>query len=383
VYYGCGMITVKLGWDDMRLVSTFSLANGDELSKPIYNDKGQILIHEGVRLTKRMINRLTEIGITYVYIEDEVTNDIESQSPISDRVRIEAVNTIKNTFDTMSGSDDVANSFIFDKTGEKMLDTVRQILSEVQGHDEVISLLSDVFTYDDYIFTHSLNVTIYALALGTELGLPSRKLEELGFGAMLHDVGKVLVPQEVLFKPGKLTDEEFEQIKEHSEAGFNMLRKMPTVPLTAAHCAYQHHERLDGSGYPRGLTGKDIHLYAKILGIADVFDAVTSNRVYRNAMLPHEGLEILYAGAGTLFDQKMVQAFRKSVAAYPNGITVNLSDGRKGIISRQNKHVSDRPVVRILEENGQELTSYYEVDMSKELNVIITECDTTLFSKNA
>lgn len=376
------MITVKLGWDEMRLVSTFSLANGDELSKPIYNEKGQILIHEGVPLTTRMINRLTEIGVTYVYIEDEVTNDIESQSPISDRVRVEAVNTIKNTFDTMSGSDDVANSFIFDKTGEKMLDTVRHILSEVQGHNEVISLLSDVFTYDDYIFTHSLNVTIYALALGTELGLPSRKLEELGYGAMLHDVGKVLVPQDVLLKPGKLTDEEFEQVKEHSEAGFNMLRKMPTVPLTAAHCAYQHHERLDGSGYPRGLTEKDIHLYAKILGIADVFDAVTSNRVYRNAMLPHEGLEILYAGAGTLFDQKMIQAFRKSVAAYPNGITVNLSDGRKGIISRQNKHVSDRPVVRILEENGQELTEYYEVDMAQELNVIITECDTTLFSKN-
>ncbi|KGX89781.1 HD-GYP domain-containing protein [Pontibacillus marinus] len=367
----------------MRLVSTFSLADGDELSKPIYNDKGQILIHEGVALTKRMINRLTDIGVTYVYIEDEATNDIESKSPISDRVRVEAVNTIKDTFDTMSGSDDVANSFIFDKTGEKMVDIVRHILSEVQDHNEVISLLSDVFTYDDYIFTHSLNVTIYALALGTELGLPSKKLEELGYGAMLHDVGKVFVPRDVLLKPGKLTDEEFKQIQEHSEAGFNMLRKMPTVPLTAAHCAYQHHERLDGSGYPRGLTEKDIHLYAKILGIADVFDAVTSNRVYRNAMLPHEGLEILYAGAGTLFDQKMIQAFRKSVAAYPNGLTVVLSDGRKGIVARQNKHVSDRPVVRILEEDGLELSEYYEIDMSQELNVIVTECDTTLFSKNA
>ncbi len=367
----------------MRLVSTFSLSNGDELSKPIYNDKGQILIHEGVPLTQRMINRLTEIGVTYVYIEDEVTDDIESNSPISDRVRIEAVNTIKNTFDTMSGSEDVANSFIFDKTGEKMVDIVRHILSEVQGHNEVISLLSDVFTYDDYIFTHSLNVTIYSLALGTELGLPSKKLEELGYGAMLHDVGKVFVPREVLLKPGKLSDDEFQQIQEHAEAGFNMLRKMPTVPLVAAHCAFQHHERLDGSGYPRGITEKDIHLYAKILGIADVFDAVTSNRVYRDAMLPHEGLEILYAGAGTLFDQKMIQAFRKSVAAYPNGLTVVLSDGRKGIVSRQNKHVSDRPFVRILEENGRELTEYYEIDLSKELNVVVTECDTTLFSKNA
>ncbi|MYL33729.1 HD domain-containing protein [Pontibacillus yanchengensis] len=366
----------------MRLISTFSLAPGDELSKTIYNENGQILINSGVSLTQRMIERLNDIGITYVYIEDVETADIETMFPISDRVRTDAINTIKSTFDTMKKTDDIANAFIFDRTGQKMMNVVQHILAEVQGDHEVINLLSDVFTYDDYIFTHSLNVTIYALALGTELGLPAKRLEELGYGAMLHDVGKTLVPRDVLFKPGKLTDDEFQMVKEHSEAGFNMLRKTPTVPLVAAHCAYQHHERLNGSGYPRGLEGDDIHYYAKILGIADVFDAVTSNRVYRKAMLPHEGLEILYSGAGTLFDIDMIEAFRKSVAVYPNGLTVLLSDGRKGIVSKQNTELSDRPFIRILEEQGESVSEYYEIDLSKELNLVVIDCDTTLLSKS-
>ncbi|MCD5325172.1 MULTISPECIES: HD-GYP domain-containing protein [Pontibacillus] len=364
----------------MRLLSTFSLEAGHELAKPIHNDKGKVLIHSGVLLTNKMIERLNDYGVTYVYIEDEATNDIVTEFPISDQVRNQAIDRITDTFDKIKSSN-IKDSFIFDRTGEKMKDVVRKILSDIQGHKKAVSLLSDVFTYDDYIFTHSLNVTIYTLALGTELGLPSKKLEELGFGAILHDVGKVKVPREVLLKPGKLNDEEFKLIKEHSEAGFNILRAAPSVSLVAAHCAYQHHERLDGSGYPRGLCDKDIHYYAKILAIADVFDAVTSNRVYRRAMLPHEGLEILYAGSGTKFDLHMIQAFRRSVAVYPNGLSVTLSDGRKGVVSRQNTEVSDRPHIRILEENGKAVVPYYEVDLGKELNLMITECDTTLVGK--
>lgn len=366
----------------MRLISTITLSPGDELSKTIYNEKGQVLIQSGIRLSGRMIEKLVDKDVSYVYIKDDMTEDIEVSSPIKEQVRVESVKKIKDTFETMKTSDDIAKSFIFDRTGEKMMGVVRNILREVQDHNEVISLLSDVFTYDDYIFTHSLNVTIYALALGSKLGLPPRQLEELGFGAILHDVGKMLVPRDILLKPDKLSYPEYLQIQEHAEAGFNILRKAPTVPLVAAHCAYQHHERLDGSGYPRGLVEKDIHFYAKILAIADVFDAVTSNRVYRKAMLPHEGLEILYAGSGTLFDHDLIQAFRKSVAAYPNGLSVFLSDGRKGIVSKQNPHLCDRPFIRILEENGYPLQEHYEVDLSKELNIVVTECDTTLFSKN-
>lgn len=352
------------------------------LAKPIFNGKGQVLISEGVPLTERIIMRLIDLGITYVYIDDPFTDDIEIKSPISEKTRKEAVETIEQTFEVVKKEQSLAKIFTFEQLGKKFSFVVRDILEQIKNHKDVISLLSEVSSYDHYIFTHSLNVTIYSLALGVELKLPQRKLEELGMGAMLHDVGKMLVPYEILTKPGKLTNDEYEVIKKHAEDGFNVLRNVPNIPLVAAHCAYQHHERLDGSGYPRRLVGENIHHFGRIIAIADVYDAVTSNRVYRKAMLPNEGLEILYAGAGTKFELNMIEAFRKSIAAYPAGITVYLNDGRKGIVVRQNQGVSDRPVVRVIEENGIRLQSPYEVDMMKELTILIVETDTTLMGKS-
>jgi putative nucleotidyltransferase with HDIG domain len=238
-------------------------------------------------------------------------------------------------------------------------------------------LLADVYAYDHYIFTHSLNVTMYTLAIGMKLNLPEKDLEILGLGAILHDVGKMKIPEQILLKPDRLSQEEYEEIKKHAEEGFQILRKIPTVSLVVAHCAYQHHERLDGSGYPRGIKDKEIHFFGKIIAVADVFDAVTSNRVYRKALLPHEGLEILYSGSGTLFDQKIIEAFRQAVAVYPSGITVELNDGRKGIVSQQNVGLSDRPIIRILEEKGIEVNCPYELDLKNELDILITACDTT------
>lgn len=124
----------------------------------------------------------------------------------------------------------------------------------------------------------------------------------------------------------------------------------------------------------RGIRGDEIHLFGKIIAVADVFDAVTSDRVYRDAKLPSEALEILFAGAGTLYDPNAIHAFRKSVAMYPVGITVQLSDGRKGVVSRQNPGVSDRPVVRVFEDNGRPVAPY-EVDLMKKLSVVITNCE--------
>ncbi|WP_281976023.1 HD-GYP domain-containing protein [Halobacillus litoralis] len=357
----------------MRVIATKSLEPGTILGKTIFNENGQVLLSRGVAFTSRVIERLDKYDITYVYIEDGHTEDIETQYPISEKVRMKAIKSIKDSFSSVN---EQSNHFVFEKSGREMRGIVRSLMNELRDHNEVISLLSDVFTYDDYIFTHSLNVTMYALALGKELQLPAQKMEELGLGAILHDIGKITVPKEVLLKPEKLNEEEFEIIKNHSEAGFEILRNAPNIPLVAAHCAYQHHERLNGSGYPRGIEENEIHLFGKILAVADVFDAVTSNRVYRDAMLPHEGLEVLYSGVGTLFDRKMVEAFRRCIAVYPSGLTVGLDDGRKGVVVRQHPHLCDRPIIRVWE-NAEPA---YDMDLSKELNIVITNCDTTSLS---
>jgi putative nucleotidyltransferase with HDIG domain len=366
----------------MILVTTNSLTPGKILAKAIYNENGQVLISEDVPLTERMIIRLKELGITFVYVKDKRTEDIETVQPISSSLRKEAIETIENVFIDLQKESKLSKSFLLEKNSKHLLKVIRSVVHEVRNNKDLITLLSEVYTYDNYIFTHSLNVTLYTLAIGTQLKMSDKQLEILGIGAILHDVGKMTVPIDILLKPGRLTFEEFEAIKLHTEHGFEILRKMPTIPLVAAHCAFQHHERLDGSGYPRGIKGPEIHEFAKVMAVADVFDAVTSNRVYRSAMLPHEGLEVLYSGVGDLFDTKIVEAFRKAVVIYPVGLTVHLNDGRKGIVSKQNQGLSERPVIRILEEKGTDLESPYEVDLKQKLDLVITKCDTTLVAES-
>ncbi|GIO28642.1 HD-GYP domain-containing protein [Ornithinibacillus bavariensis] len=358
----------------MRLVATASIQPGEVLGQTIYRDNGTILLHSGVQFTARLVKRLLEQGITYVYIEDEATKDIVVQSVLSDRLRQDATSSMRSLFADVQKNKLNKNSFVLDEGEKNLTEIIHRIAEEISSHDESISLLTDIYLTDDYIFQHSLNVTIYALAIGATLNLNAQELAELGKGAILHDIGKVFIDPEILQKPDKLTDEEYEIMKSHTIFGYDVLRKNHNYSSVVAHCAYQHHERLDGTGYPRGLKGSDIHLFAQIIGVADVFDAVTSNRVYRKAMLPHEGVELLYSSAVEQFDIRVVEAFKSSVAVYPNGISVELSDNRQGVVMKQNKTICDRPIIRILKENDKDVEPY-TVDLSKSLNVTITKCN--------
>ncbi|WP_456277799.1 HD-GYP domain-containing protein [Bacillus sp. AK128] len=360
----------------MRLVSTKYLKPGMILNKAVFNDKGKVLINEGVPLTSRMIKRLHEIGITFLYIDDRRTKDIHSRNTISDQTHKKAIRTIENTFQKVQAGNSVNQVYILQDSTKEFKGVIHTVLSELKQSGELFSLLADVMIYDHYIFSHSFNVTLYSLTIGLELKLKEKQLEALGIGALLHDVGKMMIPTDILLKPGKLTESEFSEMRKHSLYGYELVKNLPNVPLTAAHCALLHHERLDGSGYPRGITSPDIHLFGKILAVADVFDAVTSNRSYRHAMLPHEGLEILYAGADKLFDADIVKAFRRAIVVYPEGLTVTLHDGRSGVVMRQNAGYCDRPVIRILEENNIEVDPY-EVDLKRELDIMIVKCSTS------
>ncbi|RKQ29611.1 HD-GYP domain-containing protein [Oceanobacillus halophilus] len=354
----------------MKLVNTKTIKPGAVLAQSIYNENGVVLISSGMSLTDKVIRRLINYGITYVYIEDERTKDIYVESLIPDKLRTEATRTIKDTFTEIKKQGIMEKSYILDKKGKELMDVVKKLTEEIKNNDQSLSMLTDIFLTDNYIFQHSLNVAIYSLAIGVNLNFTNKKLMDIGIGSLLHDVGKIFIEQDILQKPDRLSDEEFEIVKNHTVLGYRFLSKNGGVPSVVAHCAYEHHERLDGSGYPRGLVGNELHTYAKVIGVADVFDAVTSNRVYRDAMLPHEGLEILYAGAVHLFDKEMVEAFKKSIVVFPIGLSVELSDGRKGVVARQNQHLCDRPVIRVVKEKETEVAPY-EIDLSKVLNLTI------------
>ncbi|RKL65477.1 hypothetical protein CR203_20590 [Salipaludibacillus neizhouensis] len=357
----------------MKLKSIYSIQISDRLAKPIYNDNGQRLLNSGIALSESMISRLKEKGISYLYIEDDLTSDIYVTDVISEQTKAKSLKTISDNFTSISDRIKTGKSVNLHELTPSFSNIIDSILQEISGNEEAISMLANVVSFDSYVFHHSLNVTVYTIALGRKLGLNEKELKDLGLGAILHDVGKMGIPVDILNKTDKLTEEEYETIQNHAELGFEMIRKSGDLSLLTAHCAFQHHERLDGSGYPRQLSSKDIHYYARIIGVADVYDAMTSNRVYRKAFLPHEALELLYSGADILYDKKIIEVFSKTIAIYPIGLEVTLSDGRQGIIINNNTELPSRPIIRV--EFDGEGNGSYDIDLSEELNVTISSCD--------
>ncbi|MNC14638.1 Cyclic di-GMP phosphodiesterase response regulator RpfG [compost metagenome] len=209
--------------------------------------------------------------------------------------------------------------------------------------------------------------------LGIAHGYSREELRIIGLGSLLHDIGKTQIPVKIIQKPGMLSDEEFRHMQAHTEIGYRILKDEPNIPLLAAHCALQHHERIDGSGYPRGLKGPQIHEYAKWLGVADSYDAMTSNRIYKKAMLPHQAVEALYVGSGTLYEQKQLELFRDRVAIYPLGLTVKLSTGESGVVVKIDPTIPHRPVVRVLHDPDGEPVVPYELDLGSKLSVVIVD----------
>lgn len=357
----------------MRLLPIHKCQPGMKLGKRICNEDGVILLGEDFELSQGIIKRLDHLGIDLIYVHDSRTEDIIIREPISDITRAKAIPEIRSHFRrlmTESGKKKTVNTTYLDKP---FRDIMSMIIDDLSDHGDAMIMLTNMSIVDHYLYQHSLNVCIYTTMLGMTYGYDRDTLMILGLGSLLHDIGKAKVPLEILTKPGQLTKAEFSMIQKHTELGYQILKEEPNIPLLAAHCAYQHHERIDGSGYPRGIKGEDINEFARWIGITDSYDAMTSSRVYRQAMLPHQALEILYTGSGTLYDKEKIELFRNHIAIYPLGVTVTLNTKETGVVVDLNSSSPQRPIIRILQDaDGKELTQLYEVDLSKRLNLIIT-----------
>jgi len=232
--------------------------------------------------------------------------------------------------------------------------------------------LSDIRSFDEYTFCHSVNVAVISITIGMTLYYPRSKLLDLGLGVLLHDIGKTQISKDILNKPGKLTEEEFSLIKKHTWYGFDMLRSDPEIKITSSHVALQHHERIDGSGYPRQLKGRMIHEYARISAIADVFDALIHDRCYRPKLPVHEVYKYFVEQTYSQFDNYFLDHFIQKIALYPQGTKVLLNDGRSGFVIKQN-NIPTCPVIRLFWHYGKDLPKPVEVNLINEISLSITE----------
>lgn len=347
----------------MRFISIYNLKPGMVVAKAVYNAEGQMLLNKDVVLTDSYIGRLKELGISGIYIEDNISQGIVIKDVISDETREKAKAFVKSTMEQISVNRHV--------DVQKAREIVDSIIDELLESHEMLVNLQDIRTKDEYTFGHCVNVSVLSLMMGIALGYDRMKLSELGTGTLLHDIGKVCIPDSILKKPGKLTKDEFDEIKRHTIYGYQMLKENGNISGYSCYIALCHHERPDGKGYPFGLKGDNIHQLARITAICDVYDALTSDRVYRSKMKIPDAVEYLKSMAMSQFDYDLVKIFLKFIALYPIGSGVVLNTGQKAIVVRNNPEMQNRPVVRIIkdEQNGD----YEEIDLMEHLSVFIVD----------
>jgi putative nucleotidyltransferase with HDIG domain len=296
---------------------------------------------------------VTEVGQTES--EAEVDQALE-QAAQSGRAleKVSVSEELKQAAKICARSKEAVTSMFAEARMGKAVDTstarslVEEISASVTRNAAALLSLARLKTADDYTYMHSVAVCALMMALARQLDLDPEQTRQAGMAGLMHDLGKALMPMEVLNKPGKLTDAEFAIIKSHPAEGHKMLLQAaePVDPVVLDVCLH-HHEKTNGSGYPEGLTGDQISLFAKMGAVCDVYDAITSNRPYKAGWDPAESIRKMAEWADGHFDQHIFQAFVKSLGIYPTGSLVKLASGKLGVVLEQSKQSLLKPQVKV------------------------------------
>ncbi|MHB1654043.1 MAG: HD-GYP domain-containing protein [Desulfitobacteriaceae bacterium] len=353
----------------MRLVNTRYVEEGAILARPVMNAAGRILLQAEIMLTSAYIERLQRLGFDAVFIKDNRLEDIEVHIALSAHTREVAYQTVSSILQRIENGKEAELNV------NRVRSTVQEMINDLLYSRDIVGNLSEIQGYDDYTFHHSVNTTVLGLILGIASGYPESRLLELGMGILMHDVGKTKVPPKILNKPTPLSAEEFEEIKRHTLYGFEILRNNRDLSIPSAHVALQHQEKWDGTGYPRGLKGTEIHEFGRLAAVADVYEALTSKRIYRPALQPYQAYEYIIAHSGTHFEPRILSVFAKHIPVYPTGSGVRLNNGQRGNVVKQNSTFPSRPHVRVFYQGDVALKSPIEYNLAECPALFISEVD--------
>jgi HD-GYP domain-containing protein (c-di-GMP phosphodiesterase class II) len=349
----------------MRLVSISKVPLGARLGRDILTGRadGAPLLRAGVMIDQRYLDALKKTGIHAVYVDDADSEGIAPEPLVAEETRLAATRQVASAYEDAKRAL-VTGRPLGKSATDALADVVAKILREIENSGSTALVLSDLACADAYTFQHSIDVTAIGLLLGqrmfTEHGWldyrgvrqhirRAERLSRLGMGLLLHDIGKLAIGSDIVTKPTALTEAEWKIMRTHPRLGVELLRDTSAwCPLVQA-IVLRHHERWDGSGYPDGRRETEIHEMARIAAVADVYDAITSERPYAAAAPAHVGVRAILEGSGTQFDPTICNVFRRMVAPFPPGIEVKLTDGRRGVVVSVPEQQLDRPVVRLLD----------------------------------
>lgn len=349
----------------MKRVRTSDLHPGQRTAEDVYSYNNQMILPKNTVLTDKIITRLEFYSILAVRIAEDgdiidgeaasLDELLEPQpvmmdSPFSQRMKASKEYQVfqKNYEETADKFADSLNSVV---TGEAPLDvnqlmgTMLELVGGNMSNSTILNMLHNMRQYDDATYMHCMNVSLLGNILGQWLGLGTYDLQVLTIGGLLHDIGKLTIPDSIVKKPGQLSPAEYGVIKTHTVQGYKILQQFP-IDENVRDIALMHHERCDGSGYPLNLTTDRISPYAKIISICDVYDAMTAARCYRGPMCPFQVISIFESEGYQKYDSKFIMTFLEHIAESYMNNRVRLSNGKEGDIVFMNRNSLSRPLIQ-------------------------------------
>lgn len=330
---------------------------GMMVAETIYNDYGAIVVLEKTILDTHIIKKLKNLGFSKLRIFDDSTEIIEANSTeIFNAQYEENLNVVKEVLHDISNGKNL-NVDEIENVSETMI-------LKINENRDIVRCINQIRDIDDYTYSHSINVSMLSMLLAKWMKYDLKHIKLINQAGLLHDIGKVKISPDILNKHGSLTEDEFNEMKKHPTLGYKLVQGTPGISNHVCMGVLMHHERDDGSGYPFGLKDKSIHNYAKIIAVADIYDAMTSDRVYKFRKSPFEVFEIMENDSFGVLDTKIVSTFLLNIAAYYIGDLVKLSTGEIAeIIHINSRHIS-QPLVKVNEKF---------IDLSTDLSIKISE----------
>ncbi|NLI58972.1 MAG: HD-GYP domain-containing protein [Clostridium sp.] len=323
-------------------VSPYDLVPNMKIAETILNDYGSVVIMENTVLDEYLIKKLQNQNLSKIKVFEEKTNkSIIKTKEFFQQNYNEGIYEVK----------EIISELIIDKDvkTEKVKKVVDSVINMADEKMDLIRSMNQIRSSDEYLYTHSMNVAMLSMLIGKWLKYEDKKLQALVQAALLHDIGKIKVPLEILNKPGKLTDAEYEEMKKHSEYGYRMLEEKGNISMDICLAVLMHHEREDGSGYPIGAKSNRIHDFAKIIAVADIYDAMTSERVYKERESPFEVFELMEEKTIGQLSVEVVLTFLNNIASYYIGDLVMLDNGEVGEIVHINPRQVSKPIIKVKE----------------------------------
>lgn len=354
----------------MRLVNIADVEPNCMIAKPVYDSKLSLLINKGVKLTPVILKKMIESDIRHLYILDRYSEGIVLEPMISDEIKLQAITIMKDIYESQVLKQNQNAETLRESTIRKLKDLVDDIITEIYSKTDERYYSTEFMGVEVYHYNHAVEVMILALLIGRKLGLDRERLIKLGMGAILADIGKSRVPQEILNKKGKLDAHEFEEMKRHVDYSYHILKDLTGLSSLSRQIVLLHHEKLDGSGYPNGFSGDQIPLLVRIVTVCDIFSAIVADRTYNTRISVDTAIEILRSAAPLKIDQDVFVTLLQVIDMYPPGTLVELGNGKLCIVIRNNPNSPTRPVLREIIV-GKPADSSIEIDLMKEFTLFI------------